>query len=193
MVAGVAAGMAAVFRTRSAPLCWPSRCSTETTSKPRRWSRPFLPASSPTRWSSRSSASRRCSRTRPVTPSFPAHLPLYALLAVLVAALRRCSWRRSGRAAALGPSAAARLGSPAIGGAALGLFAVPLISSSGRTIGTPGQRARAFWEAATARHRSRSPVPTGFPPAGAAPSCFSLLCVAKLIATAHHRHRRQRR
>ena len=69
---------------RSARRCWPSRCSTATTSSPTRSSRRSSPASSPTRSSSRSSASRRCSRTPGAIPFVIKHLPLYALLALLV-------------------------------------------------------------------------------------------------------------
>jgi hypothetical protein len=59
MVAGVAAGMSAVFRTPLSAALLATECSTATTSRPTLWCPRSSPASSRTRCSSRSTASRR--------------------------------------------------------------------------------------------------------------------------------------
>ncbi len=114
----------------------------------------------------------------------PRHLPLYALLAVLVAAVA------SVFLAALDGvhRVSARLplpvwARPAIGGAALGLFAVPLILLVGGHYGTPGHALGILgggYGAAQVAITGADWLPGGWRGA----ELLLLLCVAKLIATA---------
>ena len=112
---------------RSAPRSSPSRCSIATTSSPTRSCRPSSRASS--RYSVFISffGERRSSRTRRRYPFVPAHLPLYALLAVVVSLVASGFLVDAARGAAA-TGDALRVPAwckPALGGLALGLFATP--------------------------------------------------------------------
>ena len=119
----------------------------------------------------------------PKYPFVPAHLPLYALLAVAIS-LVACVFLSILRGV---QGATARLpgpewAKPAIGGLVLGAAPFPSSRSWARSSGTKAW-ASASSAAATARRRSRSPALDGSRPAGSASSCSLLLGVAKIIAT----------
>jgi CIC family chloride channel protein len=113
----------------------------------------------------------------------PRHLPLYALLAVLVAGVA-ATFERSLRlvqrvSARLPVPAWAR---PAIGGLALGAFAVPLIIYLGGRVGSPGHALGILgggYGAAQVAITGATWLPSGWEGAG----FLLLLCVAKILAT----------
>ena len=184
LVAGTAAGMAAVFRT---PL-GAALLAVEVLHRDDFEADALVPAVLAsvvaTRCSSRSSASAPSSRTRRPTRSSPEHLPLYALLAVLVSlvasvflvdAACRAALDRAGCASPTGASrasAAWRSGSSRRRSS----------WSSGRT---SASRARGSGSSAagTARRSSRSPAPRGSPSGGAGSSCSRCSGVVKIVAT----------
>jgi CIC family chloride channel protein len=140
MVAGVAAGMAAVFRT---PL-GAALLAVEVLYRDDFEADALVPAvlSSVVAYSvviSIYGESTLFARA-PRYPFHPGHLPLYGLLAVLVAALAAlfvATLRRVERLSARVPVPAwAR---PGVGGLALGVLAVPVIFYVGNRIGVPGQ------------------------------------------------------
>jgi CIC family chloride channel protein len=113
----------------------------------------------------------------------PKHLPLYALLAILVAAVA-ATFERSLR---LVQRISARLpgpiwARPAIGGLALGVLALPLIVFVGGRIGSPGRALGILgggYGAAQVAITGADWLPGGWHGA----ELLLLLCVAKLIAT----------
>jgi CIC family chloride channel protein len=113
----------------------------------------------------------------------PRHLPLYALLAIFVAGVA-ATFARSLRliqrlAARLPVPAWAR---PAVGGLALGVFAVPLIMYLGGHVGSPGHALGILgggYGAAQVAITGATWLPGGWAGAG----FLALLCVAKLLAT----------
>ena len=187
LVAGVAAGMSAVFRT---PL-GAALLAVEVLYRDDFESDALIPARPRERRLVLGRhldlrRDRRCSRTRRAIRSCPAHLPLYALLALLVAlarrAVRRASLRRRAALVAALPVpawAAARRSAASRSG----VVASPADPRSSAAHRRRRGRGSASSAAATARRRWRSPARRGCRAGwrGGA-SCCSCSCVAKLVA-----------
>jgi chloride channel protein, CIC family len=116
-------------------------------------------------------------------PFVPAHLPLYALLAVLVAALAGLfllAFRGAHMAFARMPVPGwAR---PAIGGLALGLLCTPIVMFVGARIGSPGQGLGLFgggYGAVQMAITGASWLPGGW----TAVLLLASMCAAKIVAT----------
>jgi chloride channel protein, CIC family len=180
MLAGVAAGMAAVFRT---PL-GAALLAAEVVYRDDFEAEALIPASviSYSVVISMYGESTLFARA-PRYFFVPRHLPLYALLAVLIAVLAstflatlRGVQRLSARLP-LPPWAR-----PAVGGLALSLFAVPLILIAGAHFGTPGHALGILgggYGAAQVAITGADWLPTGWRGA----ELLLFLCAAKLIAT----------
>ena len=183
MIAGVAAGMAAVFRT---PL-GAALLATEVLYRDDFEAEALVPAilASVIAYSVVFSVFGQSTLfARAAHYDFiPRHLPLYALLAVLIAGVA-ATFERSLR---LVQRVTARLplalwARPAIGGLALGLFAVPLMIQIGGRVGSPGHALGIFgggYGAAQIAITGADWLPIGW--RGAAFLLF--LCGAKLLAT----------
>jgi CIC family chloride channel protein len=183
MLAGVAAGMAAVFRT---PL-GAAILATEVLYRDDFEAEALVPAilASVIAYSvvfsifGQSTLFARAAHYQFV----PKHLPLYALLAVLIAGVA-ATFERSLR---LVQRVTARLpvaiwARPAIGGLALGVFAVPLIMRVGGRVGSPGHALGILgggYGAAQVAITGADWVPTGWHGA----VFLLVLCGAKLLAT----------
>ena len=116
-------------------------------------------------------------------PFVPSHLPLYALMAVLVALLANLFLRTMTAVQALSARTnVPEWAKPGIGGLALGVFAVPLILLIGWQVGQPGQGVGLLgggYGAAQVAVSGASWLPLGWQ--GVA--LLAGLCVAKLFAS----------
>ena len=100
------------------------------------------------------------------------HLPLYALLALMVSALAvmfLSSLRTVQRVTA--SLTIPRWARPGLGGLAVGVFCVPIVVFVGWRAGAARTGRSACWAAATAPSRSRSAAPTGCRSGGRASRC----------------------
>lgn len=184
LVAGVAAGIAAVFRT---PL-GAALLATEFLYRDDFESDALIPAvlASVVSYSVVTSIYGETTLLThsPHYPFVPLHLPLYALLALLVSVLAALfeSALRGVRAAVQrlpGPTFLR----PALGGLLLGMFATPLVFFFGHHLGTPGQGLGLFgggYGAAQLAITGASWLPAGWFGVG----LLLLLCAGKLLATA---------